>query len=58
MSVWQLVVGLLIGAATGGWWSRRRAVASSFTAGMAEGGKAAALAQAYGGHVFIGQDSR
>jgi hypothetical protein len=51
--MWGLVLAaLLVGAATGGWWSRRRAVAQAFVSGHASG-EASALALAQGGSVVF-----
>lgn len=53
---WELGVGLfLLGGATGGWWSRRRAVARAVASAVAVAtAKSEAAAQATAGHVFIG----
>jgi hypothetical protein len=51
--MWGLVLAaLLFGAATGGWWSRRRAVAHAYVTGHASG-EASAVALAQGGSVTI-----
>jgi hypothetical protein len=51
-----LLAAFLVGAACGGWFSRRRAVAQSFIAGHAKG-EAAAYAYAQGGSVVINEGS-
>lgn len=51
MSWSSIIPPFLVGAATGGWWSRRKAVASAFAAGHAE---AKSQAIATGGSVVIG----
>lgn len=50
---WELGIGLfLLGAATGGWWSRRRAVARAVSSALSAA-SAQSTAQASGGHVYI-----
>lgn len=52
----EIFIAFLIGAATGAWWSRRKAVSKAYSKGQADA-QAHATAQAQGGSVTIHHNS-